>query len=303
VKNSIKTGLLSSVFATSAVVLSMSMAVPAVAQVTTSEIVGSVSAESGSTLSGAVVTVRNTQTGLVRTATTDSTGGFAVRNLPITGLYSVSVTRSGYQGERVENIALSLGGAASLNFELADEEAGEDEIIVVAQRQVLADVAIGPNASFGIEELENAPAINRNIADIIRIDPRVYVDESRGDINAVQCVGQSSRFNSITLDGVAINDSFGLNSNGYPTERMPFPYDIIEQVSVEIAPFDVKYGGFTACNINAVTKSGTNDFHGGAFIDYTNDSFRGTEADDFVQEFDDYDEIRYGIHLNGPIIN
>jgi hypothetical protein len=76
-----------------------------------------------------------------------------------------------------------------------------------------------------------------------------------------------------------MNDAFGLNSNGYPTERQPFPFDAIEQVSVEIAPFDVKYGGFTACNINSVTKSGTNEIHGGAFMDYTDNGLRGKKVD------------------------
>ncbi len=300
-KTSIRSGLMSSVFVTSAMAITMSTAIPAVAQVTTSEITGNVTSETGAAISGAVVTVQNVQTGLVRTTRTDGTGSFSFRNLPITGLYSVSATRSGYQGERVEGIALSLGGGASLNFML-DSEVGDDEIIVVAQQTVLADIAIGPSATFGEVELQNSPAINRNIADVIRLDPRVFVDESRGNVNSVQCVGQSSRFNSITLDGVAVNDSFGLNDNGYPTERMPFPFDSIEQVSVEIAPFDVKYGGFTACNINAVTKSGTNEFHGSAFFDYTDNSLRGEEADDVVEAFDEYDTIRYGLALNGPII-
>ena len=74
----------------------------------------------------------------------------------------------------------------------------------------------------------------------MRTDPRIFVDESRGDINAVQCAGKNSRFNSLTVDGVRLNDSFGLNSNGYPTERMPFSYDALKQVSVELSPFDDK---------------------------------------------------------------
>ena len=300
-KNSIRTGLLSSVFVTSTMALTMMTAVTAQAQVTTSEIVGTVSSETGAAVSGAVVTAQNAQTGLVRSVTTGSDGSFSFRNLPVTGSYNISVTKSGFQGERVEGVSLSLGGASALNFAL-DNEVGDDEIIVVAQQSVLEELAIGPAASFGIAELENAPAINRNISDVIRLDPRVYVDESRGAINAVQCVGQSSRFNRITLDGVGLNDAFGLNSNGYPTERMPFPFDSLEQVSVEIAPFDVEYGGFTACNINSVTKSGTNEIHGGAFIDYTNEGLRGTEADDVLLEWDPFEEVRYGLNVQGPII-
>lgn len=273
------------------------------AQVTTSAIRGVVQTDAGAGVPNAMVTVTNNDTGFARSVNTDSNGSFNVRNLSVTGTYNVEVTAANFQGERVENIALSLSNDSQLGFQLSEETTITDEIIVVAQRQVVADLAIGPNASFGIDTLENAPSINRNIADVIRIDPRVFVDEGRGDINSVQCVGQSSRFNSITLDGVALNDSFGLNSNGYPTERQPFPFDALEQVSVEIAPFDVKYGGFTACNINSVTKSGTNTFSGSAFFDYTDDSLRPSQVNgnqDF--DFGDYDEIRYGATLGGPII-
>ncbi|NNC38900.1 MAG: TonB-dependent receptor [Hyphomonadaceae bacterium] len=271
------------------------------AQVTTGEVGGVVTTETGAPISGATITVTNTDTGFTRTVRSNSDGQFAVRNLNVTGLYDILVAGDGYQGERVEDIALSLGGTTSLNFDLAGGTSA-DEIIVVGQRMVLADVAVGPSASFGLATIENAPAINRNIADIIRLDPRVYIDESRGDINSVQCVGQSSRFNSVTLDGVTMNDAFGLNSNGYPTERMPFPFDAIEQVSVEIAPFDVKYGGFTACNINSVTKSGTNEIHGGAFFDYTSDDLRGGSVDGVDTNFNDFSEKRYGINVGGPII-
>lgn len=289
------------ILSTSAMALTLGLATAAQAQVTTSEVRGYVTDSGSLPVTGATVTLTNSATGLTRNATTDSSGGFAVRNLPVSGRYNVTVAADGYQGERVEDIALSLGGTTALNFSL-DGGASDDEIIVVGQRQVLADIAVGPSATFSQVTLENAPAINRNIADVIRLDPRVFVDESRGDINSVQCVGQNSRFNSLTVDGVALNDSFGLNSNGFPTERQPFPYEILDQVSVEIAPFDVKYGSFTACNINAVTKSGTNEFHGGAFVDYTNDGLRGNKAKDTNVEFDDFDEYRYGFDIGGPII-
>ena len=271
------------------------------AQVTTSSVRGSVQSETGNAIANALVQITNSDTGFSRVVATDGNGIFAVRNLSVTGAYDIEVTAESFQGERVEGVMLNLGDETQLSFVL---NGGEfvDEIIVVAQRQVVAELAIGPAASFGLDTLESAPTINRNITDVLRMDPRIFVDESRGGINAVQCVGQNPRFNSTTLDGVPVNDSFGLNSNGYPTERQPFPFDALEQVSVEIAPFDTIYGGFTACNINAVTKSGTNDFHGSAFIDYTDDGLRGDQADDTTFDFGNFDEIRYGATLGGPII-
>ena len=289
-KNTISSLGFNAVMSASAFALTMGMAATASAQVTTSEVQGYVTNTNGNPIPGASVTLTNNATGLSRSLTTDSVGAFAARNLPVGGTYNVTVSADNYTGERVEDISLSLGGSANLNFAL---EGGSvtDEIIVVAQRNVLAEVAVGPSANFGLDTIQSAPAINRNITDILRLDPRIYVDESRGDINAVQCAGQSS------LDGVRMNDSFGLNSNGYPTERQPFSFDAIEQVSVELAPFDVEYGGFTACQINAVTKSGTNEIHGGAFIDYTDDGLRGDRVGDRDVEFGEFDEIRYGFNV------
>ena len=99
-----------------------------------------------------------------------------------------------------------------------------------------------------------------------------------------------------------MNDNFGLNGNGYPTVRIPFSFDAIDQVAVELAPFGVQYGGFTSCNINAVTKSGGNEVHGGFFYDYTSDSLKGDslEGDDIPTG--DFDEKRYGFNVGGPII-
>jgi len=132
--------------------------------------------------------------------------------------------------------------------------------------------AKGPSANFSFEDLQAQPTISRDIKDVLANDPRIVIDSSNSD--AIQCGGANNRFNSMTVDGIKQNDNFGLNNNGYPTERLPFPFDAIDQVAVELAPFDVEYGGFTGCNINAVIRSGTNEFHGSVFMDYTNDSLR-----------------------------
>ncbi|MEO1657027.1 MAG: TonB-dependent receptor [Pseudomonadota bacterium] len=283
-----------------ALALTAAMTPAALAQDTTGGIRGSVETETGASISGATVVVVNTETGLARTVRTNSNGDFNVRNLPVNGLYAVSVTAPGFAGERAEDIALSLGNITDLDFDLSSGTG--DEIVVVATRTVAADVAVGPNTTFTAAELQSLPTINRSIADVLRLDPRVYIDESRGDLNPVQCAGKNPRFNSFTLDGVRLNDGFGLNANGFPTERQPFSFDAIEQVSVELAPFDVQYGGFSACNINAVTKSGTNEFHGTMFYDYTDNDLRGDslEGEDVIGA--DFKEQRYGATVGGPII-
>ena len=248
-----------------------------------------------------MVTISDQSTGLTRTTQTNSDGQFTVRNLPVGYDYTMSVSGEGYAGERRDGVAVILGRTVTENYALRGSDVIE-EIVTIGSRQVVSQVAVGPSASFGIDALEAAPTVNRNITDVLRADPRIYVDESRGDINAVQCAGKNSRFNSLTVDGVRMNDSFGLNSNGYPTERMPFSYDAISQVSVELAPFDVIYGGFSACNINAVTKSGSNNWSGGAFYDYTSDALRSDRLEGDKIEGGSYDEMRFGVTFGGPLI-
>ncbi|WP_371398360.1 carboxypeptidase regulatory-like domain-containing protein [Fretibacter rubidus] len=298
-KNVISTIGFRAAITTSALALTAALSSAAYAQVTTSSVQGFVTNENANPIAGATVRLSNAATGVTRTVTTDGTGAFSVRNLPVTGLYSVEISATGYQGEQVNDIALSLGGTTALNFALGGGNI-QDEVIVVAQRQVLANVAPGPNAVFDLVTLENAPAINRDIKDIIRLDPRVFIDESFND--SIQCAGANPRYNSFTIDGLRLNDNFGLNSNGYPTERIPFSFDAVQQVAVELSPIDVEYGSFTACNVNAVTKSGTNEIFGKAFIDYTSDSLKGDKVRDLDVSNDGFKEIRYGFSMGLPVI-
>jgi outer membrane receptor for ferrienterochelin and colicin len=283
------------------VVLALAIPLTAGAQVTSSSVRGTVSTPAGDPAACATVTVTDTRTSASRTTTTNSDGTFSVRGLAVGGPFEIRVTSAQYKVALIPDVYTNLSEAVA--FDIPLEEGAIEEIIVTASAQLaVAAVAVGPNATFGLAALESAPAINRNITDVIRADARLYVDESRGDINAVQCAGKNSRYNSLTVDGVRMNDSFGLNSNGYPTERMPFSFDAINQVAVELAPFDVEYGGFSACNINAVTKSGGNEFFGSAFYDYTSDSLRGDKLEGESIQSGSYDENRYGVSFGGPII-
>jgi hypothetical protein len=268
------------------------------AQETTSAVRGVVTDESGSPLPNTTVTIMSNTAGITREATTDASGQFFVRNLPVGSDYSFKVSNTGFSAASARGVNLNLGQVTNLDFTLS----GVEEVLVTGEKLLGAQVAVGPNATFNLAELESLPAINRNITDVLRTDPRIFVDESRGDINAVQCGGANPRFNSLTVDGIRLNDGFGLNSNGYPTERMPFSYDAISQVAVEIAPFDVVYGGFSACNINAVTKSGGNEIIGGAFWDYTSDDFRGDSLEGDSVQTQSFDEQRYGFNIGAPLI-
>lgn len=281
-----------------AVAMSVGLSTAAMAQETTAGIGGTVVSASGQTLAGANITVTDTRTGATRNLTSTATGRYNLRGLRIGGPYTVTVS-DGSTTKTVENVFLTLGENLALNLNMESQEEIE-AITVTGSFTNSAYGATGPVANFGLEDLQRAPAINRDIKDLVRIDPRVYIDEADGD--SVQCAGANSRFNSLTVDGIRMNDNFGLNRSGYPTIRIPFSYDSIDQVAVELAPFDVQYGGFTACNINAVTRGGSNEFHGGAFFDYTNDSLRGDKLEGEDLTVGSFNERRYGFHGGGAII-
>ncbi|MEC7959489.1 MAG: TonB-dependent receptor, partial [Pseudomonadota bacterium] len=279
--------------------LSFALATPvAQAQETTAEVRGVVVNTSGAPLEGATVVVTSRATGISKTVEAGANGSYSVRGLPAGVAYDVEVNATGLQKSMTKNVSLAVGQSAVLNYNLSSVE----EVVVTAEQVVLAETAIGPNAIFDVAALQDSPTVNRNINDIIQQDPRLYVDQSRGDVDAVQCNGANPRYNSLTVDGVRLNDGFGLNSNGYPTQRMPFPYDAISSVAVEMAPMSVVYGGFSACNINAVTKTGRNEIYGSVFFDYGSDDFRGDklEGDKIAQQ--DYEETRYGFELGGALI-
>jgi hypothetical protein len=275
----------------------MGTALPAIAQETSSAIQGQVVDASGQPLNNANITITHTPSNSQSDLTTTDSGRFNARGLRVGGPYTVKVA-SDEGTQTVQDVYLSLGDAYQLEIVVGD--AATEEILVVGNLQEQNFAAVGPNTTFSLHDLETAPAINRDLKDVVRLDPRIYIDEAFKD--SIQCAGANPRFNSLTVDGVRMNDNFGLNSNGYPTERMPFSYDAIEQVAVELAPFDVQYGGFSACNINAVTKSGDNEFHGSVFYDYTDDSMAGDSLEGDSIDIAPFDEQRYGLSVGGPII-
>lgn len=283
-------------YGASAAAIMMSASTAVFAQETTGGIRGVVTDASGYPVSGATVTITHVPSGTRSVSLTGADGVYNARGLRVGGPYEVSVAANG-ESSQAEVANIGLGDAATVDLALG---VSTIEDIVVTGVRAAVPTAIGPSATFTAEDLERAPSINRDLRDVIAIDPRVYVDEAF--VDAVQCGGANPRFNSLTVDGTRMNDNFGLNSSGYPTERMPFSYDAIEQVAVELAPFDVEYGRFTACNINAVTKSGGNEFHGGFFYDFSNQDLTGDSLEGQDIDLGEFEEKRWGVTLGGPII-
>ena len=209
---------------------------PAMAQATTGAIRGVVTNANGQPVSGARVTITDVTTGATTSTTTGSGGTYSARGLSVSGRYTVRVDTDSYADQVISDVTLTIGDTVNVPFVLSGT-ASSDEIVVTATRSTVGQVAAGPSAVFSASDLATLPVLNRDIKDVIRLDPRITIDESfeRG----IRCVGSNERFNSLTVDGVRQNDDFGLNNNGYPTQRLPFPFDVADQVAVEIAPIDV----------------------------------------------------------------
>ena len=269
-----------------------------VAQETTSNVRGTVTDGAGNAVANAVVTITSSTTGVAKSDSTDVNGLYSIRNLPSGVTYQVLVTADGLLSSESDGLNLAVGQTAVLNIALSTLE----EVTVLGQRVEVASTALGPNAVFSLEDLQTSPAVNRNINDVIGQDPRVFIEQNRGDIDAIQCVGANSRFNSLTVDGIRLNDGFGLNSNGYPTQRMPFPYDAVSSVAVEMAPMSVTYGGFSACNINAVTKSGSNEMFGSGFLELGGSDLQGSSIEGDDLNLAAYDESVFGFEFGGALI-
>jgi len=280
------------------------VAAPAAAQQITSGVEGQVTDVNGNALSGAMVTITDTRTNQTREVTSDGDGNFRVQSLPPGGPYTVTVTADGFEGQSVEEVFTNISGNTGFTFALADTNVG-NTIIVTGARARVTQVAVGPGTAFGTETLEAFPSVTRDVRDIIRIDPRVSLEQNN-DVDRVSCLGGNDRSNTFTVDGIIQSDVFGLNGTPFASRNsLPLPFDVIEQTSVEFAPFDVEYSDFTGCLVNVVTRAGSNEFHGSAFYTYFDEGLQADTvelADGTTTEINAGREERWGATLSGPII-
>ncbi|WP_228242967.1 TonB-dependent receptor [Porphyrobacter sp. GA68] len=277
---------------------------PVAAQQITSGIQGQVTDQNGTPLAGATVTVTDTRTNQQRTSSTSNDGRFRFDGLTTGGPYTVTAISAGLEGQSVQDVFLNLQGNTQLIFALETAATEGDVIVVTGARARLTQLAVGPGSSFTAEVLANAPTFNRDVRDVIRIDPRVSLDRDDGGSgqDRISCLGGNDRGNAFTVDGISQGDVYGLNDTGFSSRSStPVPFDAVRETQVQFAPFDVDFGNFTGCAINVVTRSGTNDYQFGGFFEYSNSDLRGdTVAGRPVAPIEP--EKRWGVYLGGPVI-
>jgi hypothetical protein len=286
-----------------ALALSIALATaPAFAQNTTSAIAGRISGADGKPTAGATVQILHNESGSVSTVTTDAEGRYNARGLRTGGPFTITITKNGISEKRTD-VYTQLAETAAVDATLGAQIQTVTVTGAASRSDKFSRNTMGSGTNIGATELATQASIQRNLQDYARADPRVsQTDKERGEISVA---GQNSRYNTITIDGVAVNDTFGLESNGSPTARQPISIEAIQSVQVNVANYDVTQKGYTGANINAVTKSGTNDWKGGVYYVTRDDRLVGDRynatSDSYVAA-PAFKENTKGAYVSGPLI-
>lgn len=238
------------------------------AQVTTSSMSGIIKDSKGP-LPGAGIKATHTPSGTVYTTATNTDGRFTIPNMRVGGPYIVEISFVGFSTAKVENVALKLGDNYNLNYTLSDNSTTLGTVTVTGTRNKFVQEKTGASTSVSSRDLATLPTISRSITDFTRTTPQASGNNFGG---------RDGRYNNIQIDGANLNNNFGLSTDPLPGGgAMPISIDSYDQISINIAPYDVRQAGFTGANISAVTKSGTNTFKGTAYGLYRDQSFIGTK--------------------------
>lgn len=274
--------------------------------VTTSAITGTVSNAQGQPLPGIQITATNTQSGTSYRVVTRSDGRFLLQGLQPGGPYRITATGLGFATATRTGVDLVLSQTSRFDFTLSSEAVALEGLTVEAERgsQVISKGRTGSATVVSDSAIARLPTITRDFTDFTRLTPQI---STAGD--GSNAGGRSSRYNSIQIDGASNNDLFGLNASGTPggsADARPISIEAIQEFQVVISPFDVRQGGFTGAGINAITKSGTNDFTGSLAYFNRNESlvgnFKFPDSGRQSEDFGDFSQHEGAFSLGGPIL-
>lgn len=260
---------------------------------TTSGINGKIVDPSGKPLAGATIVAVHIPSGSQYGAITNGDGLFSIQGMRPGGPYKIEVTFIGYSKKSIPEISLNLGESFVINASLEESSTQLTEVVVVgAKAPVFNSEKNGSSINISNRQLTTIPTINRSINDLTRLTPQA---------NGNQIGGGNYRQNFITVDGAQFNNAFGIGTN-LPGNGSPISLDAIDQISVNITPYDVRQSGFIGASVNAVTRSGSNEFSGSVYTYMKNEKYAGNHVGDatFIKNKSSYQ--MEGIRLGGPII-
>lgn len=266
------------------------------AQVTTGTIAGTITGDQGQPIEDAQVQVVNPATGFARGVRSTGAGRYSVLGLEVGSGYTITVRRIGYASQSRAAVRVSLSQTTRADFSLATQATVLGEVTTTATR----DALISPNrtsvsTTVSDTALRRLPSLNRNFTDFAALTPQI---STAGP--GLSGGGSNNRYNSIQIDGASESDLFGLGSTGQPggqANGKSIGIESVKEYQVLLAPFDVRQGNFAGALINAVTKSGTNEFHGSLVGVSRNQGL--TRSQPYINKFE---QSQYGFSVGGPII-
>ena len=267
--------------------------------VTTSAMTGVVMDSANNPLAGAHVSAVHVPSGTVYSATTLANGRFTIPGMRVGGPYRVTASMVGYRRQVQDNINLTLGVAADIQFVMGQVSVELEAITVSGKADaVFSSQRTGAATSVSTEQISSLPTISRGVDDILRLTPE-YSSNGFG----FSFAGQLDYFNNMTIDGAYFNNSFGLAGEpGGRTGVAAVSLDALEQIEVNVAPYDVRQGNFIGAGINMVTKSGTNDYTGSVYYGFRSSRYVGTQAGPNSFQSGTFDYHNVGVNIGGPII-
>jgi hypothetical protein len=283
--------------------LSAGLSLPLAAQVTSGSVAGTVRTEAGAPLGDVVISLLYVPTGQRIATRSKEDGRFLAGNLYPGAPYLLIAQRLGYKPDTLKGITVLLGQTVTKDVVMRESAAQLAAVEVSTTRTPVAD-RTKVSAAVSAEQMNKLPTLSRSLQDMTRVS-------SNG--NGVSFAGSNYRYNNLTIDGAVSNDAFGFSqSSGQSTASVPtgtpgglartqpISLDAIEQVTVAVAPFDVRIGNFTGGSINAVTRSGTNTTSGSLYSFGRNNSFVGSGLTGTIPS--DFKETQIGGRLGGPIM-
>lgn len=272
--------------------------VTAFAQVTSSTISGIITDQAGEGLAGATVVAIHTPSGSRYGTTSNVTGRYTLPAVRVGGPFSVTVSYTGFEAQTIEGVMTSLGSSTNVDFQMAESGVNLDEINIIANRNDLfSSQRTGAASTFDKARVTSVPAIgSRSINSVTKYNPNG---------NGRSFGGQDTRLNNFTIDGSVFNNGFGLGSEaqaGGRTNSTAISLDAIEELQVNVAPFDVRQTGFVGAGINAVTRSGTNDFSGSVYYNTRSANMYGNKAGKENVSSSVFNENVVGARIGGPIM-
>jgi hypothetical protein len=272
------------------------------AQETTATLRGVITDVKNFPVDGATIVVKHDPTGYTIATRTNNKGIYVVPNLKPGGPYTIRITFIGLQEGKFKNMNLALGSNPDVNVVMKTDEKNIEEVVVTGIKKA-------PSGGFNVNraQLNNLPSIGRGLGDFTRLTPQS---------NNNSFAGTNFRYNNFTLDGAINNDAIGFSNSfggvsgggqagtaGAGTRTNPYSIESIQEVQVQLAPYDVKIGNFTGGSVNAVTKSGTNDFHGSVYGYGRNQGLVGKSVDGLKTKIgSSFHDYQTGATIGGPIV-